>query len=174
MSDKAFNVVLVTDPQPETGAEVDFIREDLIPGFGRRRRQIRPYHRRHHVRRSFALSALQCDHEHDRTAMVERQAAALISISRPPDRKYNRQTFKRVYATITRSSTPKRFSSCSATSTILGPTHLRQGRGNHQEAGSMEAIGSCATCSLSHAGRHADRHGDAHSHQHLPRQRALS
>src|SRR5579871_1640527 len=27
---KAFNAVLVTDPQPETGAEVDFIREDLI------------------------------------------------------------------------------------------------------------------------------------------------
>ncbi len=27
---KAFNVVLVTDPQPETGAEVDFVREDLI------------------------------------------------------------------------------------------------------------------------------------------------
>ncbi len=27
---KEFNVVLVTDPQPETGAEVDFVREDLI------------------------------------------------------------------------------------------------------------------------------------------------
>ena len=27
---KTFNVVMVTDPQPETGAEVDFIREDLI------------------------------------------------------------------------------------------------------------------------------------------------
>ena len=26
----AFNVVMVSDPQPETGAEVDFVREDLI------------------------------------------------------------------------------------------------------------------------------------------------
>ena len=47
---KAFNVVMVTDPQPETGAEVDFIREDLIQALGRRRRQVRPHRRRHHVR----------------------------------------------------------------------------------------------------------------------------
>ena len=68
---KAFNVVLVTDPQPETGAEVDFIREDLIQALGRRRRQIRPDRGRRHVRRSLALSAFERDHGHDWAAVVE-------------------------------------------------------------------------------------------------------
>ena len=68
---KAFNAVMVSDPQPETGAEVDFIREDLIQAFGRRRREVRPHRGRHHVRRPLALSAFERDHGRDRTAVVE-------------------------------------------------------------------------------------------------------
>ena len=68
---KAFDVVLITDPQPETEAEVDFIREDADPGPCPRRRQVRPHRRGHHVRRPLALSPLQRDHRHDRLAVVE-------------------------------------------------------------------------------------------------------
>ena len=55
---KAFDVVLMTDPQPETEAEVDFIREDLIEALGGANAEVRPHRRRRHVRRIVALSAL--------------------------------------------------------------------------------------------------------------------
>ena len=68
---KAFDVVLITDPQPETEAEVDFVREDADFCAGRRRRQVRPHRRGHHVRRPLALSPFQRNHRHGRLAVVE-------------------------------------------------------------------------------------------------------
>ena len=54
-----------------------------------------------------------------------------------PDRKYSRETFKRVFGpTITRSSTHRRFSSCSTTSIISGPTRTKPGEGASTRAGS--------------------------------------
>ena len=69
----AFNVVMVSDPQPETGAEVDFVREDLIQALAGVDADVRPHRRRHHVRRSLALSALERDHGLDRAHVVERR-----------------------------------------------------------------------------------------------------
>jgi hypothetical protein len=67
----AFNVVMVTDPQPETGAEVDFIREDLIQALSG-------------VEAKFGFTA--GDHRHDRAAVVEhrRQPRSQFRSARPP------------------------------------------------------------------------------------------
>src|ERR1700722_13408023 len=92
---KAFNVVLVTDPQPETGAEVDFIREDLIQALAG-------------VDAKFGLTA--GDVMFDDLSLYPRSDAIMGTIGLPwgniggnhdlnleaPDRKYSRETFKRV------------------------------------------------------------------------------
>ena len=93
---KAFNVVLVTDPQPETGAEVDFIREDLIQALAG-------------VDARFGLTA--GDVMFDDLSLYPRSNAIMGTIGLPwwniggnhdlnfeaPDRKYSRETFKRVF-----------------------------------------------------------------------------
>ena len=93
---QAFNVVLVTDPQPETGAEVDFIREDLIQALAG-------------VDASFGLTA--GDIMFDELSLYPRSNAIMGTIGLPwwnvggnhdlnfeaPDRKYSRETFKRVF-----------------------------------------------------------------------------
>jgi hypothetical protein len=93
---KAFNVVLVTDPQPETGAEVDFIREDLIQALAG-------------VDAKFGLTA--GDVMFDDLSLYPRSNAIMGTIGLPwwniggnhdlnfeaPDRKYSRETFKRVF-----------------------------------------------------------------------------
>ncbi|HEY5205339.1 MAG TPA: calcineurin-like phosphoesterase C-terminal domain-containing protein, partial [Roseiarcus sp.] len=92
----AFNVVMVTDPQPETGAEVDFIREDLIQALAG-------------VDASFGLTA--GDIMFDDLSLYPRSNAIMGTIGLPwwniggnhdlnleaPDRKYSRETFKRVF-----------------------------------------------------------------------------
>jgi hypothetical protein len=92
----AFNVVMVTDPQPETGAEVDFIREDLIEALAG-------------VDASFGLTA--GDVMFDDLSLYPRSNAIMGTIGLPwwniggnhdlnleaPDRKYSRETFKRVF-----------------------------------------------------------------------------
>jgi C terminal of Calcineurin-like phosphoesterase/N terminal of Calcineurin-like phosphoesterase len=92
----AFNVVLVTDPQPETGAEVDFIREDLIQALAG-------------VDAKFGLTA--GDVMFDDLSLYPRSNAIMGAIGLPwwniggnhdlnfeaPDRKYSRETFKRVF-----------------------------------------------------------------------------
>jgi C terminal of Calcineurin-like phosphoesterase/N terminal of Calcineurin-like phosphoesterase len=92
----AFNVVMVTDPQPETGAEVDFIREDLIQALA-------------DVDASFGLTA--GDVMFDDLSLYPRSNAIMGAIGLPwwniggnhdlnleaPDRKYSRETFKRVF-----------------------------------------------------------------------------
>ncbi len=92
----AFNVVLVTDPQPETGAEVDFIREDLIQALAG-------------VDAKFGLTA--GDVMFDDLSLYARSNAIMGTIGLPwwniggnhdlnleaPDRKYSRETFKRVF-----------------------------------------------------------------------------
>ncbi len=93
---KTFNVVMVTDPQPETGAEVDFIREDLIQALAG-------------VDAKFGLTA--GDVMFDDLSLYPRSNAIMGTIGLPwwniggnhdlnleaPDRKYSRETFKRVF-----------------------------------------------------------------------------
>ena len=92
----AFEVVMVTDPQPETGAEVDFIREDLIQALAG-------------VDAKFGLTA--GDIMFDDLALYPRSNAIMGAIGLPwwniggnhdlnleaPDRRYSRETFKRVF-----------------------------------------------------------------------------
>jgi hypothetical protein len=96
---KTFNVVMVTDPQPETGAEVDFIREDLIQALAG-------------VDASFGLTA--GDVMFDDLSLYPRSNAIMGTIGLPwwniggnhdlnleaPDRKYSRETFKRVFGPV--------------------------------------------------------------------------
>ena len=93
---KAFDAVLVTDPQPETGAEVDFIREDLIQALTG-------------VNAKFGLTA--GDIMFDDLSLYPRSNAIMGAIGLPwwnvggnhdlnfeaPNRKYSRETFKRVF-----------------------------------------------------------------------------
>ena len=93
---KTFNVVLVTDPQPETGAEVDFIREDLIQALAG-------------VDAKFGLTA--GDIMFDDLSLYPRSNAIMGTIGltwwniggnhdlnlEAPDRRYSRETFKRVF-----------------------------------------------------------------------------
>ncbi len=92
----AFDVVLVTDPQPETEAEVDFVREDLIEALA-------------HTDARFGLTA--GDVMFDDLSLYPRFNAIIGTIGLPwwniggnhdlnfeaPDRAYSRETFKRVY-----------------------------------------------------------------------------
>ena len=93
---KAFDAVMVTDPQPETGAEVDFIREDLIQALAG-------------VDAKFGLTA--GDIMFDDLSLYPRSNAIMGAIGLPwwniggnhdlnfeaPNRKYSRETFKRVF-----------------------------------------------------------------------------
>ena len=93
---KAFDVVLITDPQPETEAEVEFIREDLIDALGG-------------AKAKFGLTA--GDVMFDELSLYPRYNAIIGTIGLPwwniggnhdlnfesPDRKYSRETFKRVF-----------------------------------------------------------------------------
>ncbi len=93
---KTFNVVMVTDPQPETGAEVDFIREDLIQALAG-------------VDAKFGLTA--GDVMFDDLSLYPRSNAIMGTIGLPwwniggnhdlnleaPNRQYSRETFKRVF-----------------------------------------------------------------------------
>jgi hypothetical protein len=93
---QAFNAVMVSDPQPETGAEVDFVREDLIDALAG-------------VDAKFGLTA--GDIMFDDLSLYPRSNAIMGTIGlawwniggnhdlnfEAPDRKYSRETFKRVY-----------------------------------------------------------------------------
>ena len=93
---KAFEVVMVTDPQPETEAEVDFIREDLIEALAG-------------VDAKFGLTA--GDIMFDDLALYPRLNAIIGTIGLPwwniggnhdlnfeaPDRTYSRETYKRYF-----------------------------------------------------------------------------
>ena len=92
----AFDVVLVADPQPETEAEVDFVREDLIQALA-------------HTDAKFGLTA--GDVMFDDLSLYPRFNAIIGTIGLPwwtiggnhdlnfeaPDRTYSRETFKRVF-----------------------------------------------------------------------------
>jgi C terminal of Calcineurin-like phosphoesterase/Calcineurin-like phosphoesterase len=92
----SFDVVLLTDPQPETEAEVDFIREDLIQALA-------------DTDAKFGLTA--GDVMFDDLSLYPRLNALIGTIGLPwwniggnhdlnfeaPDRKLSRETFKRVY-----------------------------------------------------------------------------
>jgi hypothetical protein len=92
----AFDVVMVSDPQPETGAEVDFIREDLIQALAG-------------IDAKFGLTA--GDIMFDDLSLYPRSNAIMGAIGLPwwniggnhdlnfeaPDRRYSRETFKRVF-----------------------------------------------------------------------------
>jgi hypothetical protein len=93
---KAFDVVMVTDPQPETEAEVEFIREDLIEALAG-------------VDARFGLTA--GDIMFDDLSLYPRLNAIIGTIGLPwwniggnhdlnfeaPDRRYSRETYKRVF-----------------------------------------------------------------------------
>ena len=98
-------------PQPETEAEVDFIREDLIEALAGDAGEIRPHRRRRHVRRSLALRPLQRDHRHDRPALVEhrRQPRPQFRGARPPLQPRDLSGASSA-PTTTPSSTPRRCS----------------------------------------------------------------
>ena len=92
----AFNVVMVSDPQPETGAEVDFVREDLIQALAG-------------ADAAFGLTA--GDIMFDDLSLYPRSNAIMGSIGltwwnvggnhdlnlEAPDRQYSRETYKRVF-----------------------------------------------------------------------------
>ncbi len=92
----AYDVVLITDPQPETEAEVDFIREDLIQALAG-------------TNAKFGLTA--GDVMFDELSLYPRLNAIIGTIGLPwwniggnhdlnfeaPNRKYSRETFKRIY-----------------------------------------------------------------------------
>jgi C terminal of Calcineurin-like phosphoesterase/N terminal of Calcineurin-like phosphoesterase len=92
----AFDVVLVTDPQPETAAEVDFIREDLIQALAG-------------VDARFGLTA--GDIMFDDFSLCPRSNALMGTIGLPwwniggnhdlnyeaPDRRFSRETYKRFF-----------------------------------------------------------------------------
>ena len=93
---RKFDVVLVTDPQPETEAEIDFVREDLIQALS-------------NTDAKFGLTA--GDIMFDDLSLYPRFNAIIGTIGLPwwniggnhdlnfeaPDRKYSRETFKRVF-----------------------------------------------------------------------------
>jgi hypothetical protein len=93
---EAFDAVMVTDPQPETGAEVDFIREDLIQALAG-------------VNARFGLTA--GDIMFDDFSLCPRSNAIMGTIGLPwwniggnhdlnyeaPDRRYSRETYKRFF-----------------------------------------------------------------------------
>jgi hypothetical protein len=93
---EAFDVVMVSDPQPETAAEVDFIREDLIEALAG-------------VDAKFGLTA--GDIMFDDLSLYPRSNAIMGSIGLPwwniggnhdlnfeaPDRRYSRETYKRFF-----------------------------------------------------------------------------
>lgn len=93
---RAFSVVMIADPQPETGAEVDFVREDLIEALAG-------------VDAAFGLTA--GDIMFDDLSLYPRSNAIMGSIGLPwwnvggnhdlnleaPDRTYSRETYKRVF-----------------------------------------------------------------------------
>ena len=146
---KAFNVVMVTDPQPETGAEVDFIREDLIQALGRRRREASASPRATScstISRSIRVRTRSWARSGCRGGT---SAAITISISKRPTANIAARRSSAFLARITtRSSTRRRSFSCSMTSTILGPTRTSPGEGASTRAGSTRAnSSSCATCS---------------------------
>ena len=93
---ESFEVVLLADPQPETEAEVDFVREDLIQALS-------------DTDAKFGLTA--GDVMFDDLTLYPRYNAIIGTVGLPwwniggnhdlnfeaPDRKYSRETFKRVY-----------------------------------------------------------------------------
>ena len=93
---KAFNAVMVSDPQPETGAEVDFVREDLIEALAG-------------VDAKFGLTS--GDIMFDDLSLYPRSNAIMGTIGLPwwnvggnhdlnldvPGRRYCRETYKRVF-----------------------------------------------------------------------------
>ena len=93
---ETFDVVMVTDPQPENEAEVDFIREDLIEALAR-------------TSAAFGLTA--GDIMFDDLSLYPRLNAIIGAIGLPwwniggnhdlnfeaPDRRYSRETYKRVF-----------------------------------------------------------------------------
>ena len=93
---RAFDVVLITDPQPETDAEVDFIREDAISALAG-------------VDAKFGLTA--GDVMFDDLSLYPRYNAIIGTVGLPwwniggnhdlnfeaPDRRYSRETYKRFF-----------------------------------------------------------------------------
>ena len=144
----AFDVVMVTDPQPETGAEVDFIREDLIQALAG-------------VDAKFGLTA--GDIMFDDLSLFPRSNAIIGTIGLPwwniggnhdlnfeaPDRKYSRETFKRFFG-------PNYYAFFYAKTLFLmlddvdylGFDPHKPGEGASTRAGSTRRnSSSCATCS---------------------------
>ena len=117
------------------------------PGSGRRRREVRRYRRRHHVRRSLALSALERDHGYDRLPWWNIGGNHDLNFE-APDRKYSRETFKRVYGrTITRFYAQTLFLMLDDVN-YLGSTRTNLEEGASTRAGSIRGnSSSCATCS---------------------------
>ena len=171
----AFDVVMVTDPQPETGAEVDFIREDLIQALAG-------------VDAKFGLTA--GDIMFDDLSLYPRSNAIMGAIGLPwwniggnhdlnfeaPDRRYSRETFKRVFG-------PNYYAFFYAKTLFLmlddvnylGPDPAKpRGAGKYEGRLDEAQLDVRAQRAGAYAGRHADRRRDAHSDPHLSRRRALS
>ena len=143
----AFDVVMLTDPQPETGAEVDFIREDLVQALAG-------------VNAKFGLTA--GDIMFDDLSLYPRYNAIIGTIGLPwwniggnhdlnleaPDRQYSRETYKRFFG-------PNYYAFfhvqtlflCLTTSTISPPTRPSSNSAASTRAGSTRGnSSSCAMC----------------------------
>ena len=146
---KAFDVVMVTDPQPETGAEVDFVREDLIQALAG-------------VDARFGLTAgdIMFDDlslyprsnaiiRHDRTAVVEhrRQSRSQSRSARPPvqPRDFQARLRPQLLRVLLR---PDPLPDARRRRTISASIRTSPGEGASTRAGSTRGnSSSCATCS---------------------------
>ena len=170
----AFEVVMVTDPQPENEAEVDFIREDLIEALARRDAK-------------FGLTA--GDIMFDDLSLYPRLNGIIGSIGLPwwniggnhdlnfeaPDRTYSRETYKRVFG-------PNYYAFFYAQDALPDARRRRLSRARPGEAAGRRQIRGPARRraarlhpqrARAHAAGDAGRRRHAHSDPHLSRRRAL-
>ena len=160
----AFEVVLFTDPQPETDVEVDFIREDVIEALAG-------------TKARFGLTA--GDIMFDDLSLYDRYNAIIGTIGLPwwniggnhdlnyeaPDRRRCRETFKRVYG-------PPYYAFAYARTLFLmlddvdylgaDPTKPH-GAGKYEGRIDAAQLDFVAQRARAYAAGRADRHGDAHS-----------
>ncbi len=171
---KAFDVVLFTDPQPETEAELDFVRDDVMSAIGG-------------IEAKFGMTV--GDMLFDDLSVYPRYNALIGTLGLPwynvggnhdlnfeaPDRHYARETYKRVFG-------PNYYAFCYADAVFLmldDVDYLGQDKGQaeRQRQVSGPARSGAARLRPQPAGpgsrRQADRRRDPYSAADLSRRRAL-
>ena len=166
----AFEVVMFTDPQPETDVEVDFIREDVIEALAG-------------TKAKFGLTS--GDIMFDDLSLYDRYNGIIGTIGLPwwniggnhdlnfeaPDRRRSRETFKRVFG-------PNYYAFFYAQDAVPDARRRRLSRRRQDQAACRRQIRGTARRdparihpqrARAYARRHADRDRDAHPAAHLSR-----